>query len=155
MGQRIGENIKAMRKKCGYTQEEVARQLSVTPQTISKWENNNGLPEITMLEPLAKIFGVSTDYLLGVETTAFGDDHTKAAESYVQRIFAREIPIAEKQLAAYNYLCMESEKEPNNFSLMCMCISHAAEINRYANFDAFLADKPELIQRINDIVNIT
>ena len=39
----IGENIKIMRCKCGFTQEELATRLSVTPQAISKWENGGSL----------------------------------------------------------------------------------------------------------------
>ena len=61
----IGENIRAMRRRCGFTQEELAAQLSVTPQAVSKWENGNGMPDITQLVPLAQIFGTTTDTLLG------------------------------------------------------------------------------------------
>ena len=39
MNHSIGENIKTMRRKCGFTQEELATRLSITPQAISKWEN--------------------------------------------------------------------------------------------------------------------
>lgn len=39
MNTTIGENIRIMRHKCGFTQEELATRLSVTPQAISKWEN--------------------------------------------------------------------------------------------------------------------
>ena len=53
-----------MRRKCGFTQEEVASRIAVTPQAVSKWENGGGLPDITQLVPLSKLFGVSTDYLL-------------------------------------------------------------------------------------------
>ena len=59
----IGENIKTMRRKCGFTQEELAARLAVTPQAVSKWENGNGTPDISQLIPLAQIFGITTDSL--------------------------------------------------------------------------------------------
>ena len=47
------------------TQEELAAQLGVTPTAVSKWENNNTLPDILMLCALADYFGITTDHLLG------------------------------------------------------------------------------------------
>ena len=49
MNTTIGENIKTMRRKCGFTQEELALRLGVTPQAISKWENGGGTPDISQL----------------------------------------------------------------------------------------------------------
>ena len=79
MNHSIGENIKIMRRKCGFTQEELATRLSVTPQAISKWENGNGTPDISQLVPLAQIFGITTDSLLGAVSATYGDAHTEAA----------------------------------------------------------------------------
>ena len=49
------------------TQDALAEQLGVTAQAVSKWENDQSCPDITMLPKLAKIFGITTDELLGVE----------------------------------------------------------------------------------------
>lgn len=143
MNMPIGENIKTMRRKCGFTQEELAERLSVTPQAVSKWENGNGLPDINQLVPLAQIFGISTDSLLGVVSAAYGDTHTEAAEEHVRLLMNSPLSSAEKHLAAYTYLRAESEKEPTNYTLMRKCINRAAEISRYADFDGFMSDKPE------------
>lgn len=140
MQQTIGENIKIMRKKCGFTQDELASRLSVTPQAISKWENGNGLPDITQLIPLAKIFGVTTDSLLGIQNSFYGKAHIEAVEKHIELLMSASKPIAEKCLSAYIYLRGESEKEPTNYTLMCRCISYGAEISRYADFNGFLAD---------------
>ena len=51
----IGENIKSMRRRCGMTQEELAAQLCVTAQAVSKWENGNGMPDITQLVTIAEL----------------------------------------------------------------------------------------------------
>ena len=67
MLQTIGERIAYYRKKSGLTQEELAEKCSVTPQAVSKWENNISTPDIGLLPRLSEIFGVTTDELLGVE----------------------------------------------------------------------------------------
>ena len=63
LGQRIGE----MRTAFGWSQVELAKRLGVAKQTVSNWENENIQPSIEMLVRLAKLFSVSTDYLLGLD----------------------------------------------------------------------------------------
>ena len=65
LGQRIGE----LRAACGWSQVELAKRLRVAKQTVSNWENENIQPSIEMLVRLSNIFGVTTDYLLGLEKT--------------------------------------------------------------------------------------
>lgn len=60
----IGQNIAAYRKEKGITQEALAEICSVTPQAVSKWENDVSYPDITLLKPLARTFGVSVDELI-------------------------------------------------------------------------------------------
>lgn len=61
----IGETITALRKKRGLTQEALASTIGIAPQTVSKWENNISLPDITLLPVIADIFDVSIDTLFG------------------------------------------------------------------------------------------
>lgn len=61
----FAETFKYYRKNAGYTQEEVANQLMVTPQAVSKWEVGGGTPDISLLVPIADMFGITTDALLG------------------------------------------------------------------------------------------
>lgn len=144
----IGNNIKAMRRRCGFTQEELATQLAVTPQAVSKWENGNGMPDITQLVPLAQIFGITTDTLLGVVSSTYGRTHTEAAKKHVSLLMSASQSAAQKNLAAYTYMRAESEKEPTNYIIMRMCINYAAEISRYADFEGFLSDQPDLRDEI-------
>ena len=60
----FGERIKALRKERGMTQEELAERLSVTRQTVSKWEQGTTQPDLDRVLELGRLFGVSTDYLL-------------------------------------------------------------------------------------------
>ena len=66
----LGKRISANRKRLGLTQEQLAEQLGISPQAVSKWENDQTCPDITILPRLAEIFGVSTDVLLGREEPA-------------------------------------------------------------------------------------
>lgn len=60
----IGESIRYHRKRLDLTQAELADRVGVTPQAVSKWENDVGLPDITMAVPLARALGTTTDELL-------------------------------------------------------------------------------------------
>lgn len=63
----LGERIHQLRLNRGWSQIDLAKQLNVTKQTISNWENENIQPSIEMLVRLSKTFGVTTDYMLGLE----------------------------------------------------------------------------------------
>ena len=50
----IGQSIRYHRKRLNLTQAQLAEQLNVTAQAVSRWENDTGLPDITMAVPLAR-----------------------------------------------------------------------------------------------------
>ena len=74
----IGNNIKIIRKQIGLTQEELALHIGVTPQAVSRWENGTGMPDISMVVPLAKTLNVSTDYL-DRKSTRLNSSHTDSS----------------------------------------------------------------------------
>ena len=59
--------IRRLRTAHGITQVELAHRLGVSKQSVSNWESNNIQPSIELLEKIADLFGVTTDYLLGRE----------------------------------------------------------------------------------------
>lgn len=61
----LGENIKILRKRRGYSQETLAQQLNVVRQTVSKWEKGISVPDADMLTRLAELFEVTVGELLG------------------------------------------------------------------------------------------
>lgn len=63
----LGEKIGSLRREKGYTQEELAEKLSVSPQAVSKWENDISCPDIMLLPEIARLFDVTVDSLLGCE----------------------------------------------------------------------------------------
>lgn len=63
----LGQRIQKGRKEAGLSQEELAEQLGVSRQAVSRWENDNGYPEIEKIIRLSQIYQVSLDYLVGNE----------------------------------------------------------------------------------------
>ncbi len=70
----INEQIKHLRKSNNLTQEELAEKLNVSRQAITKWESGLGTPDISNLEAIAKLFGVSIDELLNNEGNIKSDN---------------------------------------------------------------------------------
>lgn len=60
----IGQNIARFRKEKSITQEQLSEICGVTPQAVSKWENDNSCPDVTLLKTIARAFGISVDELL-------------------------------------------------------------------------------------------
>ena len=60
----IGKRIAALRREKGLKQDDLAQMLEVSPQAVSKWENDQTCPDISLLPKLAKILGVTVDELL-------------------------------------------------------------------------------------------
>ncbi|WP_040215028.1 helix-turn-helix domain-containing protein [Clostridium polynesiense] len=60
----FADKLIQLRKKSGWSQEELAEQMNVTRQSVSKWEGAQSVPDLDKMVRLSKLFGVSTDYLL-------------------------------------------------------------------------------------------
>lgn len=99
----FNENVRYLRKQRGLTQEELAEQLNVSYQTVSKWETGVSMPDIGMLPVLADCFEISIDELLGYCSS---DRCTKSAN------ISKEVhSLLEKGclLEAYQYLEAETK----------------------------------------------
>ncbi len=115
----MGHIIKDLRKKKGFTQEELAERLGVTYQAISKWENETGMPDISQVVPLASIFGVSTDVLFGIADTTENEEAWKIVQ-HANRI--EKYGEVETYLTAYDVLLDGLKKYPNNLIIMINCM---------------------------------
>lgn len=60
----IGERLQALRKKSGYSQEQLAEMLNLSRQAVSKWESGQGKPDVDNLIRLTEIYQVSADFIL-------------------------------------------------------------------------------------------
>ena len=64
---KIGKFISAMRKEQNFTQRELAEKLNISDKTVSKWETGKGLPDLTLIQPLAQALDVSVIELMNGE----------------------------------------------------------------------------------------
>ena len=97
------ENIKAIRKSKGLSQENVAEKLGVSRQTISKWEQGLSVPDADMLISLSEAFETPVSTLLGEPVTAAKADDLKAVSEKLEIInlqLAQGKELRRKQLAA-------------------------------------------------------
>ncbi len=83
--EKIGRFIAACRKECNLTQEQLAEKLGVSNKTISRWENGNGFPDVSLLEPLCEILNISINELLLGEKIP-EDNYRKKVEENTLRI---------------------------------------------------------------------
>ena len=66
----VADNIKALREQNGFTQSVLAKKLGITRSSVNAWEMGISVPSTQYVVELANIFKVSTDFLLGVKSTA-------------------------------------------------------------------------------------
>lgn len=66
----VADRIKAIREQKGFTQVDLAKQLGITRSSVNAWEQGISVPSTQYVVELASLFKVSTDYLLGIDTTA-------------------------------------------------------------------------------------
>ena len=90
MNETIGSRISALRRKKNMTQEELAAEMGVSAQAVSKWENDLSCPDISLLPQLAKLLGITTDELLGSEspvTQLLPEEKRKPVDDMILRVF--------------------------------------------------------------------
>ena len=79
--EKIGKLIKKLRKNKGLTQQDLADLLNLSPKTISKWECGKGCPDISILNELSNILGISVTELLNGEVGLENENNTTIMES--------------------------------------------------------------------------
>ena len=92
----MGAFLAALRKTHGYTQQEVADKLNISNKTVSKWERDDGCPEIMMLPAIAELYGVTVDEILRgeriikTESEQINEEKTEKRAKYIfNRAFSR------------------------------------------------------------------
>ena len=80
----LADKIIQLRKKKGWSQEELAEMINVTRQSVSKWESRASMPDLDKIVRLSEIFGVTVDYLLKKRSHIHPD--TLLAKGYFEEI---------------------------------------------------------------------
>lgn len=140
----IGQTIKALRTQQRVTQEALAKDLYVTPQAVSRWENGTAMPDITLLPPIAHFFGITVDQLL-----SWGREDAAAAVHAVQQAFyrlmdsdpvaaeqvlregLRQYPGNEKLLGDLLYVLRKEERREERISLCRRLMEQGSEAARF------------------------
>ena len=132
---KISHIIKELRKEKHLSQEELAEQLNVSPQAVSKWETDTSLPDISQVVPIAHFFGVSTDMLFGIQPENYGEEIAAAHERYLKH---RKWDFE----TVYNELSALMKKYPSNHTLLLDYI-HVCDTmlgNKKGNRDEIFAE---------------
>ena len=109
----LADKIMTLRKKAGWSQEELAGQLGVTRQSVSKWEGAQSVPDLDKVVQMSRLFGVSTDYLLKDEME--DEEFVEAAEE--------EAPLRKVTMEqAARYLALRKACAPKIALAVAMCI---------------------------------
>ena len=115
----IGEKIKSLRLAQNVTQEKLAEYLNISYQSVSKWEKNNALPDITLVVPIANFFGVTTDELFDRSASA-----EAAIEAYDRR--AHALKNRGERLTTLALWREATQKYPNNYHCLCELMAELA-----------------------------
>ena len=109
----FAEKVTKLRKKNGWSQEELAEQMQVSRQAVSKWESAQAVPDLQKLLALSRLFGVTVDYLLKDELET--EEFTETADYTVRRVSLSEAncyleyrQVAAKRIALATVLCILS-----------------------------------------------
>ena len=111
----LADKIISLRKKAGWSQEELAEQLGVSRQSVSKWEGAQSMPDMEKILQLSKLFGVTTDYLLKDEIEELPPNEQKPItdEPSLRRVTMEE---------ASRYLDLSRSNAPKNALGVLLCV---------------------------------
>ena len=141
----MGQIIRRLRKERNLTQEELAEQLGVTFQAVSKWENGTGMPDISQVVPIAHVFDVSTDVLFGTSGTNDTEEVWKIVNN-AQALLSH--PLTSKSLIQ-EYLAVKEGLKlyPNNTILLMHCLETGIALSYPENEELYDAEHAEQIYK--------
>ena len=110
----LADKIITLRKKAGWSQEELASQLGVTRLSVSKGEGTQSVPDLDKVVQMSRLFGVSTDYLLKDELEEEEFAESEADETPLRRVTMEQ---------AARYLALRKACAPKIALAVAMCIA--------------------------------
>lgn len=137
----LGNNIKAARKKLGLTQEELAYQIGVTSQAVSRWESGVGMPDISLVVPLAQVLAISTDALFGLEQTSQEEADYIEIKNHLDEINHSNQAPEQRALQACHYLYDLLSRSPSSHVISCFYAESTANLSRYVHFQGYIKDE--------------
>ena len=135
----IGTNIKRLRLAKGMTQEQLAGLLSVSTAAVSKWEAQNTYPDITLLFPLAQLFDVSVDELMGYDEAKEKTDIDAVLSDYLALGRKHDFAARDKLIRSAR------KKYPHDFRIMNAYMWHLAGGSANNDPSELIKHKDELL----------
>lgn len=142
----LGEQIQALRKSAGMSQEELGDRLGVARQSVSKWESDSTIPELDKLIAMSKLFGVSVGSLLGLEESE-GPDHelTERELKALEDIARRLVPPAQEP--------KKRKRWPYAAAALAVIVAGAALMSRIHNLENQIGGLHYNISNIDNTVS--
>ena len=117
----FNEKLQELRKKKGFTQEELAKRLFVSRTAISKWESGRGYPNIDSLKAIAKVFSVTVDELLSSEEViTIAEENEKQKEKYFRGLVCGLLDMSVLMLLALPLFALRADGTVQSVSLFDM-----------------------------------
>jgi len=156
-----GSIIKELRSRAHLTQAELAERLMVSNKTVSKWENGNGLPDITLLEPLAKELNVSLIELMSgsaVKNTN-RSANMKRGKWYICPVCGNVIHSMGEAIISCCGITLppaEPEEENDNHEIMIervendyvLSMNHPMEKDHFISFYAYVTNDRQIVHKM-------
>lgn len=136
----IGSKIKKLRKDRNLTQEQLAENIGISFQAVSKWENNIALPDITLVPRIAQVLGVTTDCLFSFSLKDMQDEITAICDKAYE--FRESDPEKARQILEQGL-----EKHPENDILLnnlLYVINYSENPDETIKIAGKLADKTDM-----------
>lgn len=141
----ISNTIRRLRLENDMTQEKLARAVGVVPQAVSKWERDEGLPDITLLPALAAALNCTTDTLLGLDEELSEKRRSEIMAKATELLMSG--PVQFDPDAAADYMRAQLQQYPNDWQLwyqLGLYLIHGARLD---------SDKPNMA-RFNEALEV-
>ena len=153
---KLGKKLKRLRVENGLTQEQLAEDFGISFQAISRWENGNAYPDITLLPVIANYFDISTDELLGVDIEKKQQEIDKILEhnsilrskgkskesvSFLREkiiLYPKSADISyQLAISLYSDLCADCEKTEETLSEIICLVNKAIQLDKGESYITF------------------
>lgn len=131
----LGDKIISLRKQQGWSQEDLAEQLEISRQSVSKWESAASIPELDKIIKMSEIFHVSTDYLLKEEMEEPEKENIMDMQSWELKKKKKIQNVSLEE--AENFMHLTKEVSPKIAFAVVLCILSPVCLILFSGFSEF------------------
>lgn len=150
MENHLGKKIRELRRAKDLTQEQLADYLNISYQSVSKWETGTAAPDLSFVIPLARLFGISTDELLGFE---------RSKEDFIKKEYLDSYELTWKtgDLNKRLQICLDAVRDyPGDMEwLKRLAMAHSMHCYSYEDNERYRAERAEAIRCYEIVIENT